>query len=401
MYSVSGFDSSAFNAALTAPIREVKMRITALDGSTLLPLEEITNATVEGTVYVDADRATRRTCQLRVIDKDGEYTPKGSSYASYGKNALFYWDKLLKVEYAVKVNGSYVYVPLGIFMIDRVEVVAERGAAVINVDGIDLWKKFTFSDFASPVNWAKNTPIKTIVTAFATGAGIDSSRLNLSALDAKTNNTTSVLTAVEMGDNRGDKLLELAEIWAIDLYFDRNGYLVAKDKTQYPYNGLGGGSVHEFVSGQSVVMLGIVKSQSGDTIKNHIVVIGEDPEGNSITRAEAIDGSGATTSSKYYTNSNSATSLESIGDRVLMIRMVTASTSRCLERAKAELAKNVLVEEEIRLPAIVNPLFDEYDVVSIVENNSGTNDSYQLTAFDIPMQGSRQELIVRKSRSIY
>jgi hypothetical protein len=81
--------------------------------------------------------------------------------------------------------------------------------------------------------------------------------------------------------------------------------------------------------------------------------------------------------------------------------MVTASTSRCLERAKAELAKNVLVEEEIRLPAIVNPLFDEYDVVSIVENNSGTNDSYQLKAFDIPMQGSRQELIVRKSRSIY
>ena len=401
MYSASGFDSSAFNAALTAPIREVKMRVTALDGSTLLPLEEITNATVEGTVYVDSDRATRRTCQLRVIDKDGEYTPKGSSYSTYGKNALFYWDKLLKVEYGLKVNNTFVYVQLGIFMIDRVEVVAERGAAIINVDGIDLWKKFTFSDFAAPVTWAKTTPIKTIVTAFATGAGIASDRLNLTALDSKTNNTTTVSTNVEMGDNRGEKLLELAETWAIDLFFDRNGFLIAKDKTQYPYNGLGGGAVYEFVAGQSAVMLGIVKSQSGDTIKNHIVVIGEDPDGNSITRAEAIDGNGTTVASKYYTNSNSATSVESIGDRVLMIRLVTSNTARCLDRAKAELAKNVLVEEEIRLPAIVNPLFDEYDIISIVETNSGTNDSYQLKAFDIPMQGSRQEIVVRKSRSIY
>jgi hypothetical protein len=401
MYSASGFDSSAFNAALTAPIREVKMRVTALDGSTLLPLEEITNATVEGTVYVDSDRAARRTCQLRVIDKDGEYTPKGSSYSAYGKNALFYWDKLLKVEYGLKVNNTFVYVQLGIFMIDRVEVVAERGAAIINVDGIDLWKKFTFSDFAAPFTWAKTTPIKTIVTAFATGAGIASDRLNLTSLDSKTNNTTTVSTNVEMGDNRGEKLLELAETWAIDLFFDRNGFLIAKDKTQYPYNGLGGGAIYEFVAGQSAVMLGIVKSQSGDTIKNHIVVIGEDPDGNSITRAEAIDGNGTTIASKYYTNSNSATSVESIGDRVLMIRLVTASTARCLDRAKAELAKNVLVEEEIRLPAIVNPLFDEYDIISIVETNSGTNDSYQLKAFDIPMQGSRQEIVVRKSRSIY
>jgi hypothetical protein len=401
MYSASGFDSSAFNAALLAPIREVKMRVTALDGTTLLPLEEITGATVEGTVYVDSDRSTRRTCQLRVIDRNGEYTPKGSNYTSYGKNALFYWDKLLKVEYGVKVGSSFVYVPLGIFMIDRVEVVAERGAAVINVDGIDLWKKFTFSDFSAPQNWASGTPIKTIVTAFATGAGISSTRINLSALDSKTNNTTTVLTAVEMGDNRGDKLLEFAEKWSIDLYFDRNGFLVAKDKAAYPYNGAGGAANFEFSAGTSAIMLGIVKSQSGDTIKNHIVVVGEDPEGRSIVRAEAFDATGTTTSSKYYTNSNSATSVESIGDRVLIIRMVTASLSRCLERAKTELVKNVLVEEEIRLPAIVNPLFDEFDVISIIEANSGVNDSYMLRAFDVPMQGSRQELVVRKSRSIY
>jgi hypothetical protein len=401
MYSASGFDSSAFNAALTASMRDVTMKVSALDGTTLNLLEEVT-ATVEGTVYVDADRATRRTCQIRVIDRNGEYTPKGSNYSSYGKNSLFYWDKLLKIEYGLKVNGTYVYVPLGIFMIDRVEVVAERGAAVINIDGIDLWKKFTFSDWGSPQSWSTGTEIKTIVTAIATSAGISSGRLSLGALDSKVNKTTTVPHSAEMGDNRGDKLLEWADAWSIDLYFDRNGFLVARDKTQYPYNGATGAADYEFVAGQSAVMLGIVKSQSGDTIKNHIVVIGEDLDGKNMARAEAFDGNGTTTSSKYYTNSNSATSIESIGDRVLVFRMMTSSVARCLDRAKTELAKNVLVEEEVRLPSIVNPLFDEYDVISVTEVNSGLqNDSYMLRAFDIPMQGSRQELVVKKSRSIY
>jgi hypothetical protein len=408
MYNASGFDSAAFSKALTAPMREVKMRITALDGSTMLPLEEITGAAIEGTVYVDSDRASRRTCQIRVIDKNGEYTPQGSDYATYGKNSLFYWDKLLQIEYGLNVSGNFVYIPLGIFMIDRVEVVAERGAAVINVDGIDLWKKFTFSECAGHQHWNKGSSMKTIIADFATSAGIVtdglgvlSPRLNLNDLDNKTDNTLPVYTAVELGDNRGEKLLSLAESWSIDIYFNRYGVLVARDRTKSPYNG-SGPIATEFVSGNNAVMLGIVKSQSGDTIKNHIIVIGEDPEGNNKTRAEAIDGTGTTViNSVYYTGSKGPTSFSAIGDRAIQIRMQTASASVAYARALSELAKNVLIEEEIRLPSIVNPLFDEYDIIKITESNSKTDDTYLVRAFDIPMQGSRQEIIVKKSRSLY
>ena len=59
---------NAFKEALLAPIRDVKIRVTALNSS-LVPIEEVTASTIEGTVYVDTSRATRRTCQLRLIDK--------------------------------------------------------------------------------------------------------------------------------------------------------------------------------------------------------------------------------------------------------------------------------------------------------------------------------------------
>lgn len=118
-----------FKEALLAPIRDVKIRVTALNSS-LTPIEEVTASTIEGVVYVDTARATRRTCQLRLIDKDGVYTPKDAS-------SVFYWDKLIKIEYGLKVGGDYTYIPLGIFTIDRSEVIAENGAAVINLDGSD------------------------------------------------------------------------------------------------------------------------------------------------------------------------------------------------------------------------------------------------------------------------
>ena len=81
----------AFIEALSAAVRDVKIRVKALN-SDLSVNTEVTASTIEGTVYVDTSRATRRTCQLRFIDKDGEYTPENS-------DSIFYWDKLVKIEY--------------------------------------------------------------------------------------------------------------------------------------------------------------------------------------------------------------------------------------------------------------------------------------------------------------
>lgn len=374
--------SSGFKTALTAPIRDVTIRVTALD-SNFNVIKDITDPTIEGTVYVDVDRATRRTCQIRLINKKGEYTPTDS-------DSIFWWDKQFKVEYGVKVGQDYEFVPLGVFMVDRPEVLAQKGVSVLNVDGSDQWKKLTFSTFASPQSWAIGTTYNTIITDIATAAGV--SRFNLDPLPerATTEKTVRVPIFFEADDNRGEKLKEMAKEWNLDIYFDVNGYLTTRSFTTTMAEAQKASPNWTFNIGEDAIFLSITKGKSGDTIKNHVVVTGEADDGTPVVRGEAAD-----------EDDSSPTRITAIGDRVLHIRSKTLrTTAACIDLAKAELAKNKLVEEEITLPTIVVPMFEGRDVVYISEPNSATDDKYFLSAFDIPMRSSQQEIHVKKARNV-
>jgi hypothetical protein len=391
-----------FKEALNAPIRDVKIRVTALNSS-LTPIEEVTASTIEGTVYVDTARATRRTCQLRLIDKDGQYTPKDSS-------SVFYWDKLIKIEYGLKVGGDYTYIPLGIFTIDRSEVIAENGAAVINLDGSDQWDSFSMANFASSSGWASGTSINTIITDVATTYGVPSSRLTLDPLTTRgaTEKQVNVTWRYQLGENVGERLKKWAEDWSIDIYFDVNGNLVTRDMTLPPYTGTSNSAPDAiFTSGENAIMLGIQKAQSSHTIYNHIVVTGDTGDGTAAVRGEYIEGTGTNVSTAplkrtFNQRSNTGLTVSELGDKVLIIRTTTLKTSQqCLDRAMVELSKNLVVEETINLPTIVNPLFEGKDVIEITETNTGLNQQrYTLDSFDIPMRSSRQVLNVKKMRAL-
>jgi hypothetical protein len=391
-----------FKEALNAPIRDVQIRVTALNSS-LTPIEEVTASTIEGTVYVDTARATRRTCQLRLIDKDGQYTPKDSS-------SVFYWDKLIKIEYGLKVGGDYTYIPLGIFTIDRSEVIAENGAAVINLDGSDQWDSFSMANFASSSGWASGTSINTIITDIATTYGVPASRITLDPLTTRSapEKQVNVTWRYQIGENVGERLKKWAEDWAIDIYFDVNGNLVTRDMTLPPYTGTSNSAPDSiFTAGENAIMLGIQKAQSSHTIYNHIVVTGDTADGTAAVRGEYIEGTGTDVSTsvlrrKYNQRSNTGLTVAELGDKVIVIRTTTLKTSQqCLDRAMVELSKNLVVEETINLPTIVNPLFEGHDVIEITETNTGLNQQrYTLDSFDIPMRSSRQVLNVKKMRAL-
>lgn len=411
---VTADEMPLFKEALLAPIRDIDIRVTALS-SDLVKIQNITPDTIEGTVYVDTSRATRRTCQLRFIDKNGSLTPMNS-------DAIFYWDKLIKIEYGLKLNGSYKYVPLGIFSIDRVEVIAENGAAVLNLDGSDLWKRFSDACFSQSrvygKGWAPNTTYNEIITDCAVFAGIAPGRILLDPLSSRATDadrkTGARPTAYEIGDNIGDALKKWTEEWSIDIYFDVDGNLITKDKTQPPYVGDPNYAPDaSFTDGENAVMLGVSKAQSSDAIKNHIVVIA-DNSGKVAVRGEYIEGAyNAVTAPlpaqntleiirEYNGKDSSGLSVNKIGYRTQVIRSTLLFTAaQCIARAKVELAKNLVVEEQIRLPLIVNPLFDGHDLISVTEKNVGLeNQTYTLDAFDVPMRSSRQELTVKKTRAL-
>jgi hypothetical protein len=414
----SGISNLAeFKEALLAPIRDVKIRVTSLNIN-LTPVEEVTASTIEGTVYVDTSRATRRTCQLRFIDKDGAYTPKDAS-------SVFYWDKLIKIEYGLKVGADYTYVPLGIFTIDRSEIVAENGAAVINIDGSDQWDTFSMASFGEDgYGWPSGTSINTIITETArylgslasytafskTIVGVPPERITLDPLASRLTpqTVTSVAIKYKAGDNIGDSLKKWASDWSIDIYFDVNGNLVTHDMTLPPYSGTSNSAPDAtFTVGENAVMLGIQKAQSSHTIYNHIIVTGDNADGNAAVRGEYIEGVGTNVDTsplkRFYTGrANTGLSVGELGDKTLVIRTTTLKTSQqCLDRARVELSKNLTVEESIQLPLIANPLFEGYDVIQISEKNTGLEEQkYTLDSFDIPMRSSRQVLNVKKMRAL-
>jgi hypothetical protein len=393
---------SEFKEALLAPIRDVKIKVTALNSS-LVPIEEVTASTIEGVVYVDTDRATRRTCQLRLIDKDGQYTPKDSS-------SVFYWDKLIKIEYGLKVGADYTYVPLGIFTVDRAEVIVENGAAVINIDGSDQWDNFSMASFSSNSGWANGTEINTVITQLAAAYGVPSTRLTLDPLSgrAASEKRTNVTLSYEIGENVGEKLKKWCSDWSIDIYFDVNGNLVTRDMTLPPYTGVDGSAPDaSFAIGDNAIMLGLSKAQSSHTIYNHIVVTGDTADGTAAVRGEYIEGTGTDVSTaalrrKYNGRSNTGLTIAELGDKTKIIRTTTLKTSQqCLDRAMVELSKNLVVEETIQLPLIVNPLFEGHDVIEITEKNAGLQGQrYSIDSFDIPMRSSRQVLNVKKLRAL-
>lgn len=395
--------SSAFNKALIAPRRDVTMRVTALaqNGSNLEPIRVI-DEVVEGTIYVDTERSTRRTAQLRIVNKNGEFTPTSPDYASVGTNALFWWDKLFKIEYGVKIGSAYEYIPLGIFMVDTTEVLAERGVSILNIDGSDLWKKFTFSTFALPKAYAKHTYYNTIISDFATNAGV--TRVNLGTYSDRDDAEQKIQAPLyfEIDDNRGEELQTLCNNWGIEIYFDVDGYLTTRCKHCLAIEIANNPPVWTFDTGEEAVMLSITKRKSGDTIFNHVVVTGETDDGNAVVAAETIDGIGTTVTGKRYLNdASSPTRVEIIGDRVKRIKSTTIRTTAAAQYvADAEMQIGSSIEEEITLPTVTIPQFEGNDVIAINESLSKTNDRFFLKRFDIPMRDSKQDIKVSKVRPI-
>lgn len=374
--------SAGFIRALTASVRDVKMRVTALD-SDLAVVRVLGAEALEATVYVDTERATRRTCQMRVINTNGEFTPLSS-------DDLFWWDKQFSVEYGLRVGAAYEYVPVGTFMVDNVEVLSERGVSVINIDGSDQWKKMTFSTFAAPTAWARYTTYNTIIADIASAAGVTLFNLDPLTERPATDREVQVPIFFESDDNRGEKLKMLCANWNLDIYFDVSGQLTTRSLTTQNAQIDAAPPVWTFSAGSEAIFLSLTKTKSGDSIKNHIVVTGEADDGTAVVRGEALDNDPA-----------SPTNIASIGDRVHHIRsQILRTTTACEDLAKSELSKHKLVSEDLNLPTIVVPQFEGRDVVRIVEPNSFTDDKYFLTSFDIPMRSSTQTIKVKKARSV-
>lgn len=382
IYSQPGFVSTDLVAALKAGRQEPIAKVRILNSSTRLLIAEVTDDVDDGSVTVDVSRGTRRTVQLRLVNKNGQYTPTTSS-------DYFSFNSLIQVYRGLRYTSSdgyetEEYVLLGTFMVDRSEVFVERNMAVLTVDGSDLWKKIATGGFPAGFSYAAGTDINTVIAKVANDSGIDSKYLSLWAGGY----TLGKDIAWEPGASRSDFLSNLAKQYGLQMYFDVNGYLVTKPipdpVTTAP--------VWSFTKGEDAVMLGVTLVQSDLKLVNHIIVTGENSDGSqSGARAEIRDND--PTSPTYW---------ETIGDRTLLYSApLVATNAQALLVAQKLYAENALIEEQIKLPSICLPHLEGNDVIEVVEPDlAKVNDKFLCQRFDVPLRETRMVIETKRGRPL-
>jgi len=352
------------------------MRVSRLNAD--LSVAEILPGITGGTVTYGSDR--RRMCSIDVGAADGAWSPAAPGDA-------YYPNTLLRLERGVVIDGEPEYVPLGVFVVDRPAVTVTQTGARITVQGQDRLKLAAKSRFTLPTAYAEGLLVGDVIAAIAQDAGMGA---DLYRIDDG-GKALAADRVFETGDNRTDAIHQLALDYALEVYVDADGLLAvepALTEATIP------ASVWTFERGAGAIMLELTKGIDDDRLYNHVLVTGEASDLFPV-RGEARD---LNPDSPAY---NPPDGTGPIGDRLYtytsaMIR----SDDQAQEVADATLLRVALVEETIRIPAIVHPGFEVGDVVTIIEPISRTSDTYLLDEVQIPLGRGAMSLGTRKLRSL-
>jgi hypothetical protein len=389
--------STAFANQLRNPNHQISAKAQLLDaayreipdGEFFTPgADDFQDYIVDGNVDVDRDRGTRRTAEITILNKDGEFTPSGLPDYT-GK---FYVNRIIRLYRGViHPAGPAMYVPVGTFMVDAIDTIVERNMSTVNLTLSDPWKKFTKALVTRTQTYPAGTHFNTIVRDFASWSGADYPLAP--ALDdligperSAANTTLQSKLTMERGENRGEILKTLADRFGVDLYFNVEGRLVSHDRRD-PKDGV---TVwHFYTSARNDGMLvSVRRTMSDDNLYNHVFVIGLGNETAPVIWE------------KKNTDNSSFTSIDRLGQRVLIYESQTWKTYEQVKEAGERFwAKRFNLFEDITIDTICNPALEADDVIHITEPTSRVDSRFRIRQMNIPLTTSKQT--IHTSRNVY
>ena len=339
----------------------------------------IQNYIVDGQVDADSSRLARRTMNISVMNPEAEFTPN----SDWG--GLFYVNRLIRIwRGVVFVDGTTEFVPVGTFMLDTTDVVAERNMSVVVLTGTDLYKLLTKAKFGTPKRWEAGTPIQTVVKEMAQLAGV--TRFILDPLSHRSSNTRNIQADLNFERKAviGDEIAKLATAWGLDIYFDPMGRMVSEESR------LDRPTVWQYRPGEDTSLLTVKASYKDELLYNHILVTGTADENNPVY-AEALD-----------TNPSSPTYWQRIGVRTYEYESTFIATQEQAQNtANSLLSEHTKVVEDIELQAICNPAYECNDVITVQESEFTKLDHrLRIQSFSVPLSSSRQSIRLRRTVTV-
>lgn len=369
---------SAYNQTRLLTTRRIE--IYESDGETPWVEGNLQGRLVSGDISVDSTRDERRTFNAVLSNHDG--------VLKHDINSGFWYDKILKVYRGLKFYDSFSQfrhfeVQVGEFMIDNLN--DSRFPNQVSVSGRDYTKKLILDQFSADTSFGTGQQVDDLVKVIATNAGIRKFRLGANGAMIG----TTVTLARESSRWAGIK--QICESQNIEVYFDREGYLVTR-----PYDDVSTSAPYYTLSleGSSRNVNDFSKSSSDSNIFNSVIVTGTSEE-ETVTGYRWI-------SVLENTDSDSPTNIYRIGRRVFPYQVsYITSQAEADDLARRLLTVKQLEDFELQFTSVCCPWMEAGRVLEFrnPKEDSSVPTRFLYSNFTIPMglgpmSGSGKRIVI-------
>jgi hypothetical protein len=322
-------------------------------------LDEITVDIVSGNANFDGTKSNRRSINLTLKNLDKKYLPSS-------QNKLWINKKFrLKCGYLYGGNQKLLY-DQGVFLLGNPSILSSPLRKEITIQGLDKWVLFDGTIGGKLKN-------KTIIPV---GTRVDEAIklliYNLGGENKYIIDTCDILLPYtiekEAGTTIAEILEEIANIVSYECFYDNYGWFrFRKYLNPTDYNA----TPSSWTYTTNGLYLESTRDLNWNEVKNSIKVIGATLNDGTIISAIAQD------------NSNGDLSISKIGERFELIIDENIFTNQLAQdRANWELQQRIMINENIKATIIPNFSHQVGDIISITDENNGSNGNYVIQTID-------------------
>lgn len=326
-----------------------------------------------GSVTIDLDATSRRSCEMTLVDDDGRFADAlGQLTPGEAGDLLTPYGTIILLQYGITYPGfvnffgnNVYFVNLGYFWLDSVNPL---GDGRISVSGIDLSFPISLAEFTTPYI----IPAGTLVTqAITDGLG---TRLpgQLSTLPAQVVATTEVtpLITLDVNQDPWQQFVRMAESIGYELYFGISGAPVLEPKVDPVDRPV----VFSYQDGRSAIL---ARQRRLDTAPGYNGIVGT---------SEAATIAAPLRSEVWDDNPSSPTyRLGKYGQRPKFVSYPYVATQAQLDAAvAADLVRILGGSEQVELAVLPDPTVDVEDVFGLRCPRLRIDGTYQIRRVVLP-----------------
>ena len=332
-----------------------------------------------GTLSVQRQNGIRKTLDFTLINTNGQYSISPDT---------IYWRSKFKLYLGLEINGEDFLIPQGIFVIDDPEVVSKFSERKVNIHAIDLFGELDGSlggELPSIYKLPLNTDMITAINQVLTESSISTSTIVDTSIIGKT--TPYTIEKTYGSDTYGDLLIELAQIYSCNCYFNEDGNLVV-EKDELDKNKA---SLWDFTTEEFNYLGSNIKYKFSE-VYNSVYVIGANINGAIV---------------KYKAQNNNLldpNSIPNIGfERVKIMEEPNLETQeQCQNLAEYWLKRTTASQNEISISSVPMYHLQADEIITLTDPQQNLDrERFLINSYSIPLKiGGEMSITAVKSQDL-